>query len=70
MTDFYFYIINNYSLSGEAKRIVDNICKYAADYEDGDGKLTEDGINFIDDMLSDAIGLTREEISMNWGYTL
>lgn len=74
MSDFIYYIRKYYMvsshLSEEAMVIISNICRYAADYEDGDGRLTEDGINFIDDMLSDVIGLNRDEIAENWGYTV
>ena len=71
MEDFYFYLVNNYTLSGEAKRIVDNILQYVADnFENEDGTLEEAGINLIDNILSSSIGLTKEEINTNWGYTL
>lgn len=66
MENFYEYVIENYTLSGEAKRILDNIVVWADDhYADGDN-LTHEGIHFIDFMLSDSIGMEINEISENW----
>jgi hypothetical protein len=66
MENFYDYVIENYTLSEEAKRILDNIVIWAGDhYIDGDN-LTYEGIHFIDFMLSDSIGMEINEISENW----
>ena len=66
MENFYNYVIENYTLSGEAKRILANIVIWADDrYADGDN-LTHEGIHFIDFMLSDSIGMESNEISENW----
>lgn len=66
MEHFYEYLVDNYTLSSEAKRILDNMVIWANDnYSDNDN-LSDEGINFIDFMLSDSIGMERKEIIENW----
>lgn len=66
MEHFYEYLVDNYTLSGEAKRILANMVIWANDnYSDNDN-LSDEGINFIDFILSDSIGMERQEIIENW----
>ena len=62
MERFYNYVIENYTLSAEAKRMLDNICRWAFD---NCGNIA-DAYEFLDDMLSSAIGITKQEIYENW----
>lgn len=63
----YNYIIDNFNVSSEAKRIVESIIDWAFyHYEEG-GELTYEGMHFLEEVLADNIGLTREEIIQNWG---
>ena len=70
MSNLYQYILDNFTLSGEASRMLDNICQYAADNFENDGRLTYEGVDFLDGILSDAIGIDKDEIAENWDYTV
>ena len=68
MEKLYNYIVYNYTLSSEAKRMLDSIVEWAFDwYSDMDGKLTDQGIDFIERIVADNIGMERKEIEENWG---
>ena len=55
--EFYEYILENFTLSDEAKRLVKNILDYASCYFVGD-----DLYHFLTDMLENTIGLSDAEI--------
>ena len=62
------YIKENYTISPEAGRIIDNLIDYAKhqpEYIDDEGHFTDEGIDFLWYML-DAIGMDRDEIADNW----
>lgn len=60
------YIEGNFTISPEAGRIMQDICAWAADhYENKDGTLTEEGVHFLEHVLS-GIGIERKEIIANW----
>ena len=57
LEEFYEYILENFTLSDEAKRLVKNILDYAA------GCFTSDDLyHFLTDMLENTIGLSDAEI--------
>lgn len=67
MENLYIYITENYTLSAEAKRMLDNILEWAFDwYCDMDGMLTDQGVDFIERIVADNIGMDRSEIKMFW----
>ena len=67
MENFYNYTIENYTLSGEAQRILDGVVIWAGEhYEDKDGTLTDEGVHFIESVVADNIGMDRQEIIDNW----
>lgn len=62
------YIKENYTISPEAGRMIDNLIDYVKmqpEYRDDEGNLTDEGIDFLWYML-DALGMDREEIALNW----
>ena len=68
MEKLYNYVVCNYTLSSEAKRMLYSIVEWAFDwYCDMDGKLTDQGISFIERIVADNIGMERKEIEENWG---
>ena len=62
------YIKENFTISLEAFRIIDNLIDYTKlqpEYRDDEGNLTDEGIDFLWYML-DAIGMDRDEIADHW----
>ena len=62
MEHFYNYVVENYSLSGEAARMLDNIVIYANEHFN----YKEDIVAFIDNILDATIGIEKQEIIDNW----
>lgn len=56
--EFYQYITDNFNISGEAGRLINNILKYA----EMQGFDEEDLYNYLCLMLDGTIGLTDNEI--------
>ena len=66
MENFYSYTIENYALSGEAKRILDSVVKWASDTYEYNGQLNAVGRLFIKNIIADNIGMDEQEIIDNW----
>ena len=66
MENFFDYVETNYTLSIEARRIIDCITIYANENMTDDIGLTEEGIDFIEMVIADNIGMDRQEIIDNW----
>lgn len=65
------YVHDNFTVSKAALDLIDNICDWASDhYEDKEGNLTQEGLHFMDRMLTGTgIELWNEEIIANWRET-
>lgn len=62
------YIQENFTISLEAFRIIDNLIDYTKhqpEYIDDEGNLTDEGAEFLWYML-DTIGMDKEEIIDHW----
>lgn len=66
MENFYNYTIENYTLSGEAKRMLDSLVIYVFDNFTNDGELLQAGIELLRDIVADNIGMDESEIIENW----
>lgn len=66
MENFYNYTIENYTLSGEAKRMLDSLVLYVFDNFTNDGELLQAGIELLRDVVVDNIGMDESEIIDNW----
>lgn len=66
MENFYNYTIENYTLSGEAKRMLDSLVLYVFDNFTNDGELLQAGIELLRDVVADNIGMDESEIIENW----
>lgn len=66
MENFYNYTIENYTLSGEAKRMLDSLVFYVFDNFTNDGELLQEGIELLRVVVADNIGMDRQEIIDNW----
>ena len=66
MENFYNYVIENFSLSPEAKRILDSLVIWTADHYEVDSGLNDEGIHFLDTVIAENIGMERSEIIKNW----
>lgn len=66
MENFYNYTIENYTLSGEAKRMLDSLVLYVFDNFTNDGELLQAGIELLRDVVADNIGMDENEIIDNW----
>ncbi len=66
MENFYNYTIENYTLSGEAKRMLDSLVLYVFDNFTNDGKLLQAGIELLRVVVADNIGMDENEIIDNW----
>lgn len=67
MKKFYQYVIDCFTLSDEAKRMLDSIAYYAFVNFSDCGHLTEEGTDFLMEIVGDNIGMDRAEIIENWG---
>ena len=65
MEHFYNYTIENYTLSSEAKRMLDSLVLYVFDNFTTDGELLQAGIELLDTVVAN-IGMDRNEIIENW----
>ena len=66
MENFYNYTIENYTLSGEAKRMLDTLVLYVFDNFTNDGELLQAGIELLRVVVADNIGMDEKEIIDNW----
>ena len=66
MENFYNYTIENYTLSGEAKRMLDTLVLYVFDNFTNDGELLQAGIELLRVVVADNIGMDENEIIDNW----
>ena len=66
MDNFYNYTIENYTLSGEAKRMLDTLVLYVFDNFTNDGELLQAGIELLRVVVADNIGMDEKEIIDNW----
>ena len=66
MENFYNYTIENYTLSGEAKRMLDSLVLYVFDNFTNDGELLQAGIELLRVVVADNIGMDESEIIDNW----
>lgn len=66
MENFYEYTIENFTLSGDAQRILDSLVTWAFDHYEDHGTLTDEGVHFLETVLADNIGMERQEIIDNW----
>ena len=66
MENFYNYTIENYTLSGEAKRMLDSLVLYVFDNFTNDGELLQAGIELLRVVVADNIGMDEKEIIDNW----
>lgn len=66
MENFYNYTIENYTLSGEAKRMLDSLVLYVFDNFTNDGELLQAGIELLRVVVADNIGMDENEIIDNW----
>lgn len=66
MENFYNYTIEKYTLSGEAKRMLDSLVLYVFDNFTNDGELLQAGIELLRDVVADNIGMDESEIIENW----
>ena len=66
MENFYNYTIENYTLSGEAKGMLDSLVLYVFDNFTNDGELLQAGIELLRVVVADNIGMDRQEIIDNW----
>lgn len=66
MENFYNYTIENYTLSGEAKRMLDSLVIYVFDNFTNDGELSQAGIELLRVVVADNIGMDENEIIDNW----
>jgi len=66
MENFYNYTIENYTLSGEAKRMLDSLVLYVFDNFTNDGELLQEGIELLRVVVADNIGMDENEIIDNW----
>ena len=66
MENFYNYTIENYTLSGEAKRMLDSLVRYVFDNFTNDGELLQAGIEVLRVVVADNIGMDENEIIDNW----
>lgn len=66
MENFYNYTIKNYTLSGEAKRMLDSLVLYVFDNFTNDGELLQAGIELLRVVVADNIGMDENEIIDNW----
>ncbi|MBQ3543495.1 MAG: hypothetical protein IJA34_00660 [Lachnospiraceae bacterium] len=56
--EFYDYIIDNFNVSREAAKLIDNICSYAIEHQ----FQGEDLFSFLNKMLDSTIGLDEKKI--------
>lgn len=56
--EFYDYIIDNFNVSREAAKLIDNICSYAIEHQ----FQGEDLFSFLNKMLDSTIGLDEKEV--------
>lgn len=66
MERFYNYVIENYTLSSEAKRMLDSLVLYVWDNFTDGGELLQAGIELLETVVADNIGMDRNEIIENW----
>lgn len=66
MENFYNYTIENYTLSGEAERMLDSLVLYVFDNFTNDGELLQAGIELLRVVVADNIGMDENEIIDNW----
>jgi len=66
MENFYNYTIENYTLSSEAKRMLDSLVLYVFDNFTNDGELLQAGIELLRVVVADNIGMDENEIIDNW----
>ena len=66
MENFYNYTIENYTLSSEAKRMLDSLVLYVFDNFTVDGELLQAGTELLETVVADNIGMDRSEIIENW----
>jgi len=66
MENFYNYTIENYTLSSEAKRMLDSLVVYVFDNFTSDGKLLQAGIELLRNVVAYNIGMDESEIIENW----
>ena len=66
MENFYNNTIENYTLSGEAKRMLDSLVLYVFDNFTNDGELLQAGIELLRVVVADNIGMDENEIIDNW----
>ena len=66
MENFYNYTIENYTLSSEAKRMLDSLVLYVFDNFTNDGGLLQAGIELLRVVVADNIGMDENEIIDNW----
>lgn len=66
MENFYNYTIENYTLSGEAKRMLNSLVIYVFDNFTNDGELLQAGIELLRVVVADNIGMDENEIIDNW----
>lgn len=66
MENFYDYTIENYTLSGEAQRMLDSLVLYVFDNFTNDGELLQAGIELLRVVVADNIGMDENEIIDNW----
>ena len=66
METFYNYTIENYTLSGEAKRMLDSLVLYVFNNFTNDGELLQAGIELLRVVVADNIGMDENEIIDNW----
>ena len=66
MENFYNYTIENYTLSSEAKWMLDSLVLYVFDNFTNDGELLQAGIELLRVVVADNIGMDENEIIDNW----
>ncbi len=66
MENFYNYTIENYTLSGEAKRMLNSLVIYVFDNFTNEGELLQAGIELLRVVIADNIGMDEKEIIENW----
>lgn len=62
MSNFYNYVLDNYSIGSVAARFLDNIVLYANENFDN----MDEKADFIMEIVGDNIGMDRSEIIDNW----
>ena len=66
METLYNYIIDNYTIDGTTRRIIDSLLLYVFDnLTNSSGLLTDAGADFLTEIIADNIGADRAEMIDN-----